>query len=340
MSQKQRVLSGIQPSGNLTLGNYVGALKQWVEQQKHYESFFCIVDLHAITAYQRPEELRKKTREVAAIYLASGIDPKQSNIFIQSHVPAHTELAWILTCLAPLGWLQRMTQFKDKSAKQQQESVGAGLLNYPTLMAADILLYQANAVPVGDDQRQHLEYTRDLAQRFNHMYGDTFVIPEAMIPLAGARVMGLDNPLAKMSKSEASDLHAIYINEAPNATKKKVMRAVTDSDRIIRFSEDPERAGVNNLLTIYQALSGATKEEIELHFETARGYGDLKNEVAQLVNDSLQPVRDELKRLMSEEGYLDEILVQGAEAASDVANSTLRTVKEKVGFLNKEYSDQ
>lgn len=333
MSHKQRVLSGIQPSGNLTLGNYVGALKQWVAQQENYESYFCIVDLHAITVYQSPEELRQKTREVAAIYLASGIDPNKSKIFVQSHVHQHAELAWILTCLAPLGWLQRMTQFKDKSAKQQQESVGAGLLNYPTLMAADILLYQANAVPVGDDQRQHLEYTRDLAQRFNHMYGETFVIPEAMIPKAGARIMGLDNPLAKMSKSEDSDLHAIFINEAPNASKKKIMRAVTDSGRSISFSDDPERAGVNNLLTIYQALTGETAEAIEAHFVSARGYGDLKKEVAETVNDNLQPVRTELARLMSEEGYLDEILAQGADAARQVANETLNLVKERVGFL-------
>ena len=205
-NSKKRVFSGIQPSGNLTIGNYLGALRQWVIEQHTYDSFFCIVDLHALTMPENlnPEILKQKTREVAALYIASGIDPEQATIFIQSQVAAHSELAWILTCLAPLGWLNRMTQFKDKSAKQSQESIGAGLLNYPTLMAADILLYQTHVVPVGDDQRQHLEFTRDLAQRFNHLYGETFTIPEVMIPKEGARIMGLDTPNAKMSKSEAS----------------------------------------------------------------------------------------------------------------------------------------
>jgi len=219
-NNKQRVLSGIQPSGDLTIGNYLGALKQWVAEQHVYDSFFCVVDLHAITVQQNPELLRQKTREVAALYIASGIDPEISTIFVQSHIPAHAELAWMLTCLAPLGWLNRMTQFKDKSAKQEQESIGAGLLNYPSLMAADILLYQANAVPVGDDQRQHLEFTRDLAQRFNHLYGETFTIPEVMIPKAGARVMGLDNPTAKMSKSDPSEYHAIFLLDSASRVKR------------------------------------------------------------------------------------------------------------------------
>lgn len=333
MTEKKRVLSGIQPSGNLTLGNYLGALRQWVAEQDNYESYFCIVDMHAITVPQDPESLRQKTREVAAIYLASGINPERATVFVQSHVAAHAELAWILTCTAPLGWLNRMTQFKDKAAKQQQDSVSAGLLNYPTLMAADILLYQAHAVPVGDDQRQHLEYTRDLAQRFNHLYGDTFVIPEAMIPKAGARVMGLDNPLNKMSKSEDSEYHAIYIAEAPERSKKKIMRAVTDSANVIRFSDDPERAGVNNLLTIYQALTSQDNAAVEAHFESARGYGDLKKAVAEAVNDALAPVREEYNRLIAESGYLDEVLAQGAERARGLADTTVSTVKERVGFL-------
>ncbi len=329
---KQRVLSGIQPSGNLTIGNYLGALRQWVAEQDTYECYFCIVDLHAITLPQDPAALRAKTREVAALYVAAGLDPERVTIFVQSHVSAHAELSWLLTCLTPLGWLYRMTQFKDKSAKQQQESVGAGLLNYPTLMAADILLYQAHAVPVGDDQRQHLEFTRDLAQRFNSMFGETFVIPQAMIPKAGARIMGLDNPTAKMSKSETSDYHAIYLLDTPAVVKKKLMRAVTDSYGEIRFSSDEDRAGVNNLLTIYQALTGQTNDEIEAHF-AGRGYGDLKKAVVEQVNDRLQPLQDTYNRLMNEAGYLDRILAQGAERAEAVAEKTLQTVRERMGFV-------
>lgn len=331
---KQRVLSGIQPSGNLTIGNYLGALRQWVAEQDTYECYFCIVDLHAITVPQDPVSLRAKTREVAALYLASGLDPKKVTIFVQSHVPAHSELGWILTCLSPLGWLYRMTQFKDKAAKQQQESVGAGLLNYPALMAADILLYQAHAVPVGDDQRQHLEFTRDLAQRFNAIYGDTFIIPQAMIPKAGARVMGLDNPTAKMSKSEASEYHAVYLLDSPTVVKKKVMRAVTDSYSEIRFSDDEERAGINNLLTIYQALTGFSKDQIEQSF-AGKGYGDLKKAAVEQLTNCLQPLQEKYNRYINEPGYLDQILGNGAERAEAVAEKTLQTVKERMGFALK-----
>ncbi len=329
---KKRVLSGIQPSGNLTIGNYLGALQQWVAEQDTFECYFCIVDLHALTVPQDPAALRAKTREVAAIYLAAGIDPEKSAVFVQSHVSAHTELSWILTCLTPIGWLYRMTQFKDKSSKQQQESIGAGLLNYPILMAADILLYQASAVPVGDDQRQHLEFTRDIAQRFNHTYGETFTLPEAMIPREGARIMGLDNPLAKMSKSEASEYHAVYLLDPPDIARKKIMRSQTDSGRDVRFSSDPERAGVNNLLTIYQALTGEPKEAIEARFE-GKGYGDLKKAVAEQVNDRLSPLQARYNRLMHENGYLDEILAQGAERARAVADKTLAEVRDRVGFV-------
>lgn len=332
MEQKKRVLSGIQPSGNLTIGNYTGALRQWVAEQDAYQCFFCVVDMHAITVQQDPAQLRAKTREVAAIYLASGIDPEKSTIFIQSHVGAHAELAWILTCYAPVGWLNRMTQYKDKAAKQQQDSVSTGLLSYPVLMAADIVLYQAHAVPVGDDQRQHLEFTRDLAQRFNHIYGETFVIPEAMIPKAGARIMGLDNPLAKMSKSEASEYHAVYITDTAERTQKKIMRAVTDSSTEIKFSSDPERAGVNNLLTLYQAFTGQTSEAIEAHF-AGKGYGALKKEVAEATNETMRPVREKYHQLIGEVDYLDQILAGGAAVAREVANKTLRTVQERVGFL-------
>jgi tryptophanyl-tRNA synthetase len=334
MTSKKRVLSGIQPSGNLTIGNYLGALRQWVAEQDEYECFFCVVDLHALTLPQDPVQLRAKTREVAALYLASGLDPDKVTIFVQSHIPAHSELAWILMCLTPLGWLNRMTQFKDKSAKQNQETIGAGLLNYPVLMAADILLYQAHAVPVGDDQRQHLELTRDVSQRFNHLYGETFVIPEAMIPKEGARIMGLDDPTAKMSKSESSDYHAVYLLDAPNRVKKSIMRAVTDSFSEIRFSDEPERAGVQNLLTIYQSLTNDSPNKIEAHFE-GKGYGDLKKAVAEQINGRLMPLQARYDQLISEEGYLDSILAKGAEKATQVAEQTLALVKDKVGLLHR-----
>lgn len=332
MTDRQRVLSGIQPSGNLTIGNYLGALRQWVAEQDTYDSFFCVVDLHAITVSHNPEELRKKTREVAALYIASGIDPEKTTIFVQSQVPMHSELAWILTCLTPLGWLQRMTQFKDKSAKQQQDSVGTGLLTYPALMAADILLYQANVVPVGDDQRQHLEYTRDLAQRFNHLYGETFTIPDAMIPVAGARIMGLDEPTAKMSKSEASENHAVYLLDSPARARKKIMRAVTDNFAEIKFSDEPERAGVNNLLNIFRALTGESAEAIEARF-TGEGYGTLKKTVAEAVVELLEPLQQRYQEIAGEDGYLDDVLAKGAQRAQEVAASTLVNVKDRIGFL-------
>ncbi len=331
-TQKKRVLSGIQPSGKLTIGNYLGALRQWVAEQDAFDCYFCVVDLHAITTQQDPEQLRQKTREVAALYIASGLDPERVTMFIQSHVAAHTELSWILTCLSPLGWLNRMTQFKDKSAKQQQDSVSAGLLNYPTLMAADILLYQANAVPVGDDQRQHLEYTRDLAQRFNHMYGETFTVPEAMIPKAGARIMGLDTPTSKMSKSEDSEYHALYLLDPPKRIKKKLMRAVTDSYGEVKFSKDSERAGVNNLLTIYQALTGENNKTVEATFEDA-GYGDLKKAVVREVNQVLEPLQERYYQIIEQEGFLDEVLFHGAERARLVANETVQLAQERIGFV-------
>ena len=331
-NSKPRVLSGIQPSGNLTIGNYLGALKQWVEVQSDYDCFYCVVDLHAITAEQDPQELRRKTRESAAIYIAAGIDPEVSTVFVQSHVPAHSELAWMLTCMAPLGWLNRMTQFKDKSAKQAQESIGAGLLNYPSLMAADILLYHAELVPVGDDQRQHLEFTRDLAQRFNHLYGETFTLPSVMTPKAGARVMGLDNPRAKMSKSEDSENHAVYLLDDLSRARKKIMRAVTDSYREIRFSDERERAGVNNLLTIYQAVTGETRQEIEAHF-ASKGYGDLKRDVADCVVATLEPLQARYNELMDEAGYLDSVLKVGREKAAEIAEETLKRAQDRIGFL-------
>ena len=329
---KPRVLSGIQPSGNLTIGNYLGALKQWVAVQRDYDCFYCVVDLHAITAAQDPEELRQKTRESAAMYIASGIDPEISTIFVQSHIPAHSELAWMLTCMAPLGWLNRMTQFKDKAGKQAQESIGAGLLNYPSLMAADILLYHADLVPVGDDQNQHLEFTRDLAQRFNHRFGETFTLPSVMNPQAGARIMGLDRPTAKMSKSDESEHHAVYLLDDLRRARKKIMRAVTDSQREIRFSDDAERAGVNNLLTIYQAITDEDREKIEADF-AGKGYGDLKRAVADCVVDTLEPLQARYNELMNEDGYLDSVLKIGREKAAAIAEDTLKLAQDRMGFL-------
>ncbi|NLX11435.1 MAG: tryptophan--tRNA ligase [Chloroflexi bacterium] len=331
---RPRVFSGVQPSGNLTIGNYIGALRQWAREQYHFDSFFCVVDLHAITVPYDSADLHTKTREVAGLYLASGIDPEASTIFVQSHVQAHAELTWLLNCITPLGWLNRMTQFKDKAAKQQADSVSTGLLDYPVLMAADILLYQADAVPVGEDQRQHLELTRDVAQRFNHLFGETFTIPEAMIPPSGARIKGLDDPTAKMSKSETgSEYHAVYLLDPPDRARKKIMRAVTDSGREIRFSQDPEKAGVNNLLELYQALTGESREAIETHFASARGYGDLKKDVAEVVVAALEPIQRRYRELTDDRSYLDSLLAQGAERAATVANKTLETVRERMGFL-------
>lgn len=327
-----RILSGIQPSGQLHIGNYLGALKQWVALQTEYECFYCVVDLHAITVPQDPHELRESTRQTAAIYLAAGIDLSHSTIFVQSHVSAHAELGWILGCLTPMGWLNRMTQFKDKAAKQQADSVGSGLFTYPALMAADILLYQADLVPVGDDQRQHLELTRDLAQRFNSMYGETFTVPSAFIPKAGARIMGLDTPTAKMSKSEVADGHAVRLLDTPDRVRKKIMRAVTDSGSGIIFSDEPEKAGVNNLLTIYQAFTGESNEAIEAHF-AGKGYGDLKKAVAEATVEGLRPLQERYKELTADPAQLDAMLGEGAAKARDVADKTLSDVRENMGFL-------
>ncbi len=333
-SKRKRVLSGIQPSGNLTIGNYIGAIRQWVQHQEQFDAYYCVVDLHAITVDYDHIGLAQKSREVAALYIACGIDPTQNVIFIQSHLTEHSELAWLLTCNTPLGWLSRMTQFKDKSAKQEESSISTGLLTYPILMAADILLYQAEVVPVGDDQKQHIEFTRDLAQRFNHRFGsEVFTIPEAMIPLAGARVMGLDNPTAKMSKSETNQYHAVYLLDDLDTARKKMMRAVTDSGREILFSDDPERAGVNNLLTIYQALTGKTREQIESHFAVARGYGDLKKEVAEVVVESLRPIQARYHELTSDIGELDNLLRHNADQARAIAQPTLQAVREAMGLL-------
>jgi tryptophanyl-tRNA synthetase len=324
---KPRVFSGMQPSGNLHIGNYLGALKNWVRIQADYEAIFCIVDLHAVTLYQDPEELRGKIRELAGLYLAAGIDPKQSAITVQSSVPAHAELAWMLTCVTPVGWLERMTQYKARAAAQQ--TVGDGLLQYPVLMAADILLYQAAIVPVGEDQAQHLELTRDIAQRFNSLYGETFVMPQTSLPTVGARVMGLDDPSKKMSKSEPGTGHAIALLDPPDVARKKIMRATTDSASGVDF--DVLGPGVENLLNIYQAFSGWDAEKMRAHFTRMR-YGDLKKQVAEMVVESLSPIQARYREIVADAGYVDRVLHEAAERVAPWANSTVDLVKQRMGL--------
>ena len=324
---KTRVFSGMQPSGNLHIGNYLGALKNWVRIQHDYECIFCIVDLHAVTVYQEPKQLRKKIEEIAALYLAAGVDPKISSIMVQSAVPAHAELAWMLTCVTPVGWLERMTQYKAKSAKQ--ESIGDGLLQYPVLMAADILLYQAGIVPVGEDQAQHLELSRDIAQRFNSMYGDTFVVPGTSLPAVGARVMGLDDPEQKMSKSAEGANHAVALLDPPDRIRKTIMRATTDSNPAVDF--ETAGAGVRNLLAIYQAFSGTADEEMKRLF-TGMRYGDLKKRVAEMVIAHLEPFQARYREIVGEPGYLANVLREGAERVAPIANDTVRVVKERMGL--------
>ncbi|MBV9406044.1 MAG: tryptophan--tRNA ligase, partial [Acidobacteriaceae bacterium] len=296
---KARVLSGIQPTGQLHIGNYLGALKNWAEIQSRYESIFCIVDLHAITAYQNPQELSAKIRETAALFIAAGIDPAQSSIIVQSSIPGHAELAWMLTCVTPLGWLYRMTQFKAKSEKQ--ETIGDGILQYPVLMTADILLYQAAIVPVGEDQSQHLELARDIAQRFNSLYGETFVMPATQLPAVGARIMGLDDPAQKMSKSTPGSGHAIALLDDPKLIRKKIARATTDSQPAV----DPENMGpgIENLLTIAQACDPSiTKESV-----AGMRYGDFKKLVADAVTARLEPIQQRYREVTAHAGYIETV---------------------------------
>jgi tryptophanyl-tRNA synthetase len=327
---RPRVLSGVKPSGNLHLGNYLGAIKRWVENQDRYDNFFCIVDLHAITVYQEPEALRRNTRELAAFYFAAGLDPQRSTVFVQSHIPAHAELGWLLNCVTPMGWLERMTQFKDKAQRlgANDERISTGLFDYPVLMAADIFLYQARYVPVGDDQRQHVELARDIAERFNRLYGETFAVPEAIIAETGARIMGLQDPAEKMSKSEDLPGQAIGIYDDPETIRRSIMRATTDSQREIRV--DPARPGISNLIMIYQVLSGESREAIEARFE-GKGYGDFKRALADLVIESLAPIQARCKELLASP-ELDDLLKVGAEKASAVANETLRHAMHAMGL--------
>ncbi|HWT00559.1 MAG TPA: tryptophan--tRNA ligase [Pyrinomonadaceae bacterium] len=323
----KRIFSGAQPTGGFHLGNYLGALRNWVELQHEYESFFCVVNLHAITNTQDPKELAAKTREVARLYLAAGIDPTVSTVFIQSDVPEHAELAWVLNCMTRIGELDRMTQFKEKGRSKQRENIGVGIFDYPVLMAADILLYQTDLVPVGEDQRQHLELTRDLAARFNRDYGETFRVPDAFIPKVGARIMSLGDPTKKMAKSDENPNSSIALLDDADTVRRKLKRAVTDSGTEIRFDET--RPAVTNLLTIYRILTGQTPEEIESHFE-GRGYAQLKGELAELVVEFLRPFQDRVRGISDEE--LDRILEMGRERASGVARPTMEEVKTRLGL--------
>ena len=330
---KRRVFSGIQPSGDVQLGNYLGAIKGWVQRQAEKENFFCIVDLHALTVPQDPEELRHQTRSLAAMLFAAGLDPNECSVFIQSHVTAHAEACWVLNCVTPVGWLERMTQYKDKAGAQ--ESVSTGLLDYPVLMAGDILLYDAHEVPVGDDQRQHVELARDIAQRFNHQFGETFVVPKAVIPEIGARVMGLNDPSVKMSKSFSHIRgHAVRMLDEPKEIERSIKRSVTDSGNEIHFSSDPERAGVNNLLGIYKVITDRTEAETEADFASARGYGDLKAAVAEAVISELTPIRERYYALMDDIAELDRLLAQGAEQARAVSEPKMDLVRSRIGLTN------
>ncbi|MDO4315733.1 MAG: tryptophan--tRNA ligase [Oscillospiraceae bacterium] len=326
--QKKRIFSGIQPSGELTLGSYMGAIKNWVALQDEYECVYCIVDMHAITVRQNPADLRRRALEQLAQYIACGLDPQKCILFIQSHAPQHAELSWILGCYTQFGELSRMTQFKQKS-QQHADNITAGLFTYPVLMAADILLYQADLVPVGEDQRQHVELTRDIAQRFNGVYGETFVLPEAFIPKMGARVMSLGNPENKMSKSDPEG--CVFIMDQPEVIQRKFKRAVTDSEMAVKFDKE-NKPGVSNLLTIYCAATGKTLEEAEAEF-AGQGYGVFKPAVGEAVIELMRPIREEAQRLMGDKAYLESVYRDGAQRAQRMAQKTLSKVQRKVGFV-------
>jgi tryptophanyl-tRNA synthetase len=327
--QRERVFSGIKPTGTPTLGNYIGAIRHWAAEQDIYDNIFCVVDLHAITVPIEPRELRQNTRELAALLVACGIDPARSALFIQSHMPEHAELAWILDCVTPTGWLNRMTQFKTK-AGDDREAASAGLYTYPVLMAADILIYQADAVPVGEDQKQHVELTRDIASSFNHRFGETFVEPRPIIREVGARIMALDDPTKKMSKSEAEGSY-ISLLDPPAAIRKKIARATTDSERTIVFDEN--RPGIFNLLTIYQALgSGETPDQIEAEF-AGKGYKEFKAALAERVVATLEPIQQRYADLTADPATLDTLLAEGAARVRPLAQRTVRMVKERVGLV-------
>ena len=326
--EKKTIFSATQPSGRITLGNYLGALRNWVALQDDYNAIYCVADEHAITVRQDPAALRRQSLELYAQFIACGLDPEKSIIFIQSHVPQHAELAWVLNCYTMIGELSRMTQIKDKSASHA-DNVNAGLFTYPSLMAADILLYQADLVPVGEDQRQHVEITRNIAQRFNGIYGDVFTMPEAYIPKVAARVMSLSEPEKKMSKSSPNENSFVLVMDKPEAIMRKFKRAITDSEGGIYRS--PEKPGVTNLIEIYSAVTGMTPEAVENEFN-GKGYGVFKPAVGEAVVEALRPIREETERLLGDKGYLETLYRQGAEKAAALANRTLRKVHKKVGF--------
>ncbi|AFY73929.1 tryptophanyl-tRNA synthetase [Synechococcus sp. PCC 7502] len=335
MIQKKRVLSGVQPTGNLHIGNYLGAIRNWVESQAEYENFFCVVDLHAITGANYRHELAENTRRTAALYIACGIDPEVSTVFVQSHISAHAELAWLFNCITPLNWLERMIQFKEKALKQG-ENVNVGLLDYPVLMAADILLYQADLVPVGEDQKQHLELTRDIAIRINDQFGSKnqpiFKLPNPLIPKAGARVMSLTDGNSKMSKSDPSDMSRIHLLDTPDAIAKKIKKCKTDAERGLEF-DNPNRPECHNLLSLYMILSAKNKEQVIAECQNLRGWGDFKPILIETINSSLQPIQAKYQEVINETGYLDQVLATGKEKASAIAFATLRSVKDAMGFL-------
>ncbi len=326
---KKRIFSGIQPTGNIHIGNYLGAIKNWVESQDDFDNIFCVVDLHAITVEQDPKILKAKIRETAGLLLACGIDPKKSSLFVQSHLGGtHAEMAWILNCFIPMGWAERMTQFKEKSAGQK-ERISVGLFDYPALMAADILLYQTDFVPVGEDQIQHVELTRDVAKRFNGIYGDTFKIPETLIQKTGARIMGLENPLKKMSKSEGGERNVINLLDKASDIRKKISWATTDSEKNIVFDE--ERPAIYNLLTIYELFTGLSRKEIEEKFN-GKGYAEFKKELAELIIEKLSPIQNKYQKISKDQTYLENILKESAEKLRPVAEKTLNIVKNKIGL--------
>lgn len=328
MEQKKRIFSGIQPSGDLTLGSYMGAIRNWVALQEEYDCLYCIVDMHAITVRQVPADLRRRSLEQLAQYIACGLDPEKNIMFIQSHVPQHAELAWVLGCYTQFGELSRMTQFKQKS-QQHADNITAGLFTYPVLMAADILLYQADLVPVGEDQKQHVELCRDIATRFNFSFSDTFTLPEPFIPKLGARIMSLGNPENKMSKSDPDG--CVYLMDKPEDIMRKFKRAVTDCETAVRFDRE-NKPGISNLLTIYCAATGKTLEDAEAEFKD-QGYGVFKPAVGEAVVELVRPIREEAARLLSDKAYLESIYKHGAERAGALANKTLRKVYKKVGFV-------
>ncbi|MBQ4347952.1 MAG: tryptophan--tRNA ligase [Firmicutes bacterium] len=331
MDEKKIIFSGMQPSGALTLGNYLGALKNWTNLQDEYTCLYCIVDLHAITVRQDPAKLRRQSRDLLIQYIAAGLDPEKNIMFYQSHVSGHAELSWILNCFTYMGELNRMTQFKEKS-QRHADNINAGLYTYPVLMAADILLYQADLVPVGDDQKQHLEITRDIAQRFNNIYGDVFTIPEVYIGKTGARVMSLQEPEKKMSKSDENTNGTIYLLDEPNVIMNKIKRAVTDSEAEVRYS--PEKPGIRNLIDIYCASTDSTVEACVNEFATG-GYGKFKTAVGEAVVAKLEPIQKRFKELSSDKAYIDGILKTNTERANYMAQKTLLKVQKKVGFPAK-----